>query len=358
MKHNNNTVAVYTLNDTPVKSPEKVDGFLDHGLLINDLAAHGLHLVVANKRTFEERRVYTPVSLGDSGHFRYDEIALDPADIDAMHVRLATETKNPTAAATPSLNSNALKEFALSKYNLYEQILRDQQIETHYMSMQADDFDMMRDNLEALASDQVVLKSNSGAGGSSTKIFSKKEAMQWINDNIGLEGVKPQVLQAKVNFGELPQGITATDTDTWQPLIDRARQEKLLSELRFFVVKRGAEHDVVPLLRVVPDKSKSMSGSNDVYIEVALPDDLHEALSRNSAAILDAACEKSGAGNFAIGAIDYYFDEHQMPVVGDANLRSPALPTTDTTPRAGRMMHRSLARTMRAMIDEKDGQHA
>ena len=346
---NTDTVSIHALHDT---TQEKLDLFTDSGRFANDLALHGLDLVISSKLTFDEGRAQS-VSRNVAGETSYGETSIDPDRVAAMHVRLIGKVNRPGTEGVPKINTNALKGLAGSKYDLYNRVLKQDQVPTHFMSMEVDDFEATVDAINAVETENVVIKSNSGAGGYSTKIRSKMDAIDWVRNTMGTDDAKPQILQAQIMPGSLPAGISGTDEYS-RSLIERTRKETLLHELRMFAIKRGDECDVVPVLRVVPDKNLPMQGRNDDYLDVEIEDELLTALALSSKRIMDTACVESGAGDFALGAIDYYFDDDGLPHVMEANLRSPQLPSTNDTPLAGRAAHASLALSFRQMIDQRN----
>ena len=344
---NTDFVSIHTLKDTP---SEKLDLFTDEGRFADDLAAHGLELLISNKGTFESGRALN-VTRTDEGVSAYVP-SIAEGEISAMHVRLIGKVNVSGSEDVLKVNDNSLKALAGSKYELYKQVLVGEQVETHFVSMQPNDFDVISDMIDAIATDNVVLKSNSGSGGHTTKIQTKKAAIQWVRENMSETNAIPQILQAQVIPGPIPDSVRGVD-EYGKHLTERARKEGLLYELRMFAIKRGENCDMVPVLRVVPDKDLPMKGTNDDYLDVELDSELFAALALSAKKIMDDVCQKSNAGDFALGAIDYYFDENGIPHVMEANLRSPQLPSTNDTPIAGRNAHKALALSFREMIDQR-----
>jgi len=338
-------VSVHMLRDT---TPEKQAAVLDHGRFIDDLARCGLGVVLSNKNTFLRGDAVIPAAIGDDMVLRTEKV--EPEAIDAMYARLLAPVTVEGSEDIPKLNENPLKRLAASKIDLYHQVLKDYQVPTYFVSMQREDFGEAADIISAMATDRVVLKRNSGAGGMSTRILEKADALAWVDEQIE-NGAKPHILQPEVMFGVLPASITAAHEDD-RPLIDRARRERLLYELRAFVVKRGDEFDVVPILRVVPDKTKPMQGHNDDYIDIVLEDELMNVVRETSTVITENASRVAGNIPYVIGAVDYYFDEEGTIKVMEANYRSPQLPVTRENPIAGRATHIAVADALLGMVSD------
>ncbi len=345
---NTDSVTIHTLRNT---TQERLDLFTDDGRFADDLAVHGLDLLVSSRDTFDLGNVHR-VTRDSDGVSSYTAESVDIDTIAAMHVRLIGSVNRSGSEDILKVNDNSLKDLAGSKYDLYEKVLSEDQVQTHFISMRPEDFEVISDTINAIATDNVVLKSNSGSGGYSTKIQNKQAAIEWVRNNMSDADVTPQILQALVMPGGLPEGIVGVD-EYGKKLIERTRKEQLLYELRMFSVKRGEKCDVIPVLRVVPNKDLPMQGRNDDYLDVEIDDDLFAALAVSAKRIMDAACKESNAGDFALGAIDYYFDEEGFPHVMEANLRSPQLPSTNDTPIAGRSAHKAMALSFREMIDQR-----
>lgn len=344
----NPVVAIHTLRNT---SPEDIAHFLDDGRLIKDLNDLGQDVVITDFDTFDNGVAQIP-HLDQDGAIVLTKTSIDPKSIGAMRVRPLGPVTHPKSVDIPKLNSNSLKQFASSKIELYRQVLSDYQVPTEFLSMEKGSFDMMADIIHGVIGDEVVMKSNSGNGGFSTKILSKADALRWVAEELEKDNPKPQVVQEKVAFGPLPEGISAIGTDQGIDLVKFARQEALLSEVRMCVLKRGDITEVVPALRVVFNKTLSMQGNNDRYVDITLDDDLNTALTDAALDIVDKATQAVGGEKYVIGAIDFYFDEFGLPHVMDANLRSPGLPSTHTSPSNGRTAHKALAATLAAMAGE------
>ncbi len=352
MDHSNNNLDLVSVHTRLDATTEKLDLFTDHGRFANDLAHHGLELVITNKDSFTNNTAKTVTRSLTDGSTSYDDVDINPRDIHAMYGRLISPVTRPQGSETiPKINSNELKKLASSKFELYTRVLSEEQVPTWFISMQPDDYETSVKAIEAIAGTNVVLKANKGSGGQSTKISSKHDAIAWINAEMLKPEPTAQILQAQINFGPIPNEVNAV-SDYGKSLIERARREGLLSELRMFTIKRDDEFDTIPVLRIVPDKSLPMQGHNDDYIDVNLPDELYNALKMSSIRIADKVCEEVGGDRFAIGAVDYYFDYQGLPRVGEANFRSPQLPTTNETPVAGRGVFRSMAKTLHAMTEQ------
>lgn len=344
-------VSVHTLRDTRL---EKRKDIVDGGRFIDDVAVHGLQLVMSSRNTFDKGQLFIPEHAADGGvDFRLGE--LDPeTPIEALYGRVISTIKAPGSEGIPMLNTNEVKTLAGSKIDLYRRVLADYQVPTELISMEAGSFDAAAETISGVTTDTVVLKSNRGAGGYSTKIMPKAEALEWVAAQIATGEAPAHIVQPEIMFGRLPEGIKAIGTDDEKTLVERAKKEKLLTELRMFVVKRASQHDIVPILRVVPSEGMPMQGQNDDYVDVELPDDLMEVLQAVSGDIIDRVAVEADA-EYVLGAIDYYFDEHGLPHVMEANFRSPQLPVTRENPRAGRLVHMSVAEALAGMVTSKKG---
>jgi hypothetical protein len=344
---NNEKVSVHTLQRSPLEDAEP---FTDHGRLVRDLGALGLDLYITTKKTFTEGSALRVRS--SDGGVQLEPVTIDGAEIRAMHNRIIDPNVISGTENLPMLNSYNMKDFAGSKMRLYDVALRDYQPPTQLIDINNDSYENIEAVIESVASPEVVLKSNSGSGGGSIKILDKKRAMEWVDRALKAGDAKPQIVQPKVKIGALPDGIRAISPDD-RALVDKVRREKSLAELRMFVVKRGQEFDLVPILRaVVEDDSQFMTSHNDAYIDVELPDDLHEALSKSTKDIINKVTAQSG-DKYALGAVDFYFDEHGLPMVMEGNFRNPALPLTAESQVAGRKMHLALAKTLAQMSAER-----
>ena len=346
---NTELVAVHTRADATI---DKLNLATDHGRFANDLAHHGLELVITNKDSFTNNTAKTVTRSVVDGSTDYSDIDINPQAIQAMYGRLiAPVTRPPGSETIPKINSNELKKIAASKFDLYTRVLSAEQVPTWFISMQPDDYETSIKAIEAIVGTNVVLKANQGSGGKTTKIHSKEEAVAWIDAEMLKTDPIAQILQAQIEFGTIPEEIKGV-SDYGKTLLKRARKENLLTELRMFTIKRDDEFDTIPVMRIVPDKSLPMQGHNDDYIDVELPEDMYNALKVTSIRIIDKVCEEAGGDRFAIGAVDYYFDKQGFPRVGEANFRSPQLPTTNETPVAGRGVFRSMAKTLHAMSEK------
>lgn len=339
-------VSVHTLRDTGL---EKRKDIVDGGRFIDDVAAHGLQLVMSSRNTFDKGQLFVPEHNGDGGvDFRLGES--DPnTPIEALYGRVISTIKAPGSEGIPMLNTNEVKTLAGSKIDLYRRVLAEYQVSTELISMEAGSFAAAADTIGNVATDTVVLKSNRGSGGYSTKIMPKANALEWVSAQILAGDTPAHIVQPEIMFGRLPEGINAIGTDDEKALVERAKKEKLLTELRMFVVKRADQHDIAPILRVVPTEGMPMQGQNDDYVDVELPDDLMQALQEVSSDIIDRVASEADA-EYVLGAIDYYFDEHGLPHVMEANFRSPQLPVTRENPRAGRLVHTSVAHALAGMV--------
>jgi hypothetical protein len=342
-------VSVHTSGET---TPDEMQEFIDHGQLAFDLAKTGLSLVLTNKKTFtEDGAVKRPIWHESGLSFRDDRI--DPDRLSAMHVRLLPKINVEGSEAIPKLNSNEVKDLARDKYDMYRRVLHDYQVPTELLSVENQTFDEMVDTIAAVDGDQVVIKKNTGSSGYSTKVLEKFEAVDWLSRELTAEGgMKPHILQPKIEFGRLPADITTSD-QRYNGLVERAKREKLLTELRMFVVKRGDQHDLTPVLRIVPDEKLRMEGQNDVYVDTELPDDLERAVNEATIAITDKLSGEVGGEKYMLGAVDYYFDKHGMPHVMEANFRSPQLPVSRDNPVAGQDTHQAVAMALADMANER-----
>jgi glutathione synthase/RimK-type ligase-like ATP-grasp enzyme len=326
--------------------------FVDFGHFASDVAAHGLSVVISNKATFtEDGTVWTP-RLDKNGQID-DLVAtkIDPQDIAASHVRVLPEVNVAGGENIPKLNSNEVKRLARDKYGLYKRVLSDYQVETSLLSTDLQTYDEMVEVIAGVDGTEVVLKNNTGSGGRSTKTFAKEDAAAWLDEAIRSEGgLKPQILQPKLEFGRLPSDIETSDGDK-RELLRRAQTEDLLSELRIFVVKRGMNHELVPILRIVPNSGDSMA--SDEYVDAILPNDLQKAVFEATREITDKVATEASGTKYVLGAVDFYFDKHQAPHVMEANFRSPTLPLTEESPVAGRRMHKAVAATLAEMAGKE-----
>jgi hypothetical protein len=340
-------VSVHTLENT---SGGNISRFIDDGQLIDDMNKFGLDMVISNKGTFDRGDVLVPL-VEKSGNITFQPSKLGAVSLQAMHVRPIASIKRPGSEGIPILNPNNLKEMASNKYNLYKKVLEDYQTPMHLLPLESECIADMENVIDDIASDRVVIKSNKGYGGNSTKFMSKSEALLWLSREIeSREEAKDYIVQPEIMFGRLPDGICAIGTEEEKSLVKKARKDELLTELRMFVVKRGANSDIIPILRIVPEKGAMMQRQNDVYVDVDLPDDLHTALDETVLDIMDRVSSVVDGGVLhAIGAVDFYFDKHSIPHVMEANFRSPQLPITRENPVAGRAIHESVAATLADM---------
>jgi hypothetical protein len=332
------TIAIHILTDT---TDQKIDRFLDGGRLVSDLNDRGYSVALTDRNVFDATSAARRVVMGDGG-YSLEDVAADVSSIHTMRSHLTIPLRRAGTEAIPKLNSNNLKELAGSKIELYERVLADYQVSTDLISMQPEDFDTIADLIHAVASKDVVLKSNAGLGGTSTRMFDKNEAIAWVAQQIEAGNTKPHILQPKIEFGRLPDDIRGIGEESDQ-LVKRARKENLLTELRFYALKNNEAIETIPVLRVVPVEGLPMQGSNDTYVEIELSDDLRIALDESTRAIIRKATDASGGDTHALGAVDYYFDSHGLPHVMEANFRTPGLPTSKLLPRAGRLVHSVLA---------------
>lgn len=344
-------VAVHTLQNT---TPEKSLHFVDDGRLIQDVAELGGTLVLSTRDTFDKGEYRIP-HIEKDGNVQFSAASLGTDSLSALYARPTGSINRPGSESVPKLNANELKTLAGSKIELYEKVLSSYQVETHLVGFD-DPLAMasIADTVHAVATDRVILKENGGFGGYSTKVMEKNDALSWISEQLETGKTPDHVLQPQIMFGRLPDGIAAVGTPDEKALVERARKDALLTELRMFVVKRGEDLDMVPILRVVPDKTLAMKGTNDDYIDVEMPDDLLAALRFSTADIMNRATAAAGDVEFALGAVDYYFDEQGLPAVMEANFRSPQLPITSENPIAGRALHKSIAKTLIAMSNQKE----
>src|SRR3990167_10893459 len=111
---NTDFVSIHTLKDTP---SEKLDLFTDEGRFADDLAAHGLELLIYNKGTFESGRALN-VTRTDEGVSAYVP-SIAEGEISAMHVRLIGKVNVSGSEDVLKVNDNSLKALAGSKYELY-----------------------------------------------------------------------------------------------------------------------------------------------------------------------------------------------------------------------------------------------
>lgn len=338
-------VSVHTLTTT---SPEKRRGVVDDGHLIKDLGEHGLRLVLSSKRTFTDGEAILP-SLSRDGELSFASAQVDPDTIQAMHVRPYIPIRVAGSERVPMLNPNSLKELAGSKIELYRHVLHTYQVPTAFLSMEPGSFSYAAELIEEVTTPRVVLKQNAGRGGYSTRILPKVEALAWVGQQIE-EGAKPHIVQPEIMFGPIPPSVRAVKGDVKAAhLIERAREEGLLSELRMFVLKRGDEHDTIPVLRIVREEGMPMQGQNDDYVDIELDDALMVGLSDATIDITDRTAKAAGDKAFVLGAVDFYFNPEGLPGLMEANFRSPELPTTNDTPIAGRASHRAVAKTLASM---------
>jgi hypothetical protein len=344
-KYPHGLVAVHTRVNTTTRH---LDLATDHGRFADDLADLGYGLVITNRNTFSDGNVKIASRSKTDDSVTYTDAHIDPEDILAIHSRMVIPLVDPVSDLIPKINSNNLKHLVSSKFNLYEKVLSNEQVPTWFISMNPDDYNASIESIKNIDTTSVVLKANKGSGGYTTKIHSKKAAIKWINGEMLKPEPVAQILQALIDFGTIPEGVYGV-SDYAKELIVRARKENLLTELRIFTLKRNDEFDTVPVLRIVPDKNLPMQGRNDVYLDVRLSDELYESLRASSIRITNKVCEEAGNDQFAIGAVDYYFDKHGVPRVAEANFRSPQLPTTNTTPIAGRAVFQSTAKTLHVM---------
>ncbi|MCL2038193.1 hypothetical protein FWG95_04320 [Candidatus Saccharibacteria bacterium] len=343
---NRNIVSVHTSIDTTDANRHK---FVDDGLFVQDIAEKGLQLVLSGKRTFTEGGLVHRPFFGRDGVLSFQEEVISPDDIQAMHVRLVPSINVDGSETIPKLNSNNVKKLAGSKYELYRRVLEGYQVPTQLISTDTD-LATMEEMIAVVSGQDVVLKSNSGAGGKSTKIMPKEEALQWLISQIDSDtGLRPQILQPRIRFGRLPEEIEAVD-EAYRGLVERAKREDLLSELRMFIVKRGNAHTLAPVLRIVPNIGDKMG--NDVYVDADLPDDLYVALAETTEDIINRVAQETGE-EYILGAVDFYFDPERMPHVMEANLRSPELPVTRQNPLSGRKMHKAVASVLSDIVNER-----
>ena len=342
------TIAIHTL---PNSSDQMISRFLDGGKLVDHLNERGYTVSLTNRDVFDATSAAHRV-ISSKDNYTLEPTATDISSIDAMYSRLAGPVRRPGIELIPKLNSNELKTLAGSKIELYRQVLSEYQVPTEFVSMQAEDFNETADLIHAVATDTVVIKGNGGFGGASTNVLEKKDAIAWVAQQIEAGNEKPQILQPKIEFGRLPDGIRGVGEDQ-ALLVERARKENLLTELRFYALKKNDTIDTVPVLRVVPTTGLPMQGSNDVYVEIDLSDDLREALDEITRAIVRKATAAANGDNHAIGAVDYYFDAHALPHVMEANFRTPGLPASNLLPRAGRLAHTLLADVLVSMAQNE-----
>lgn len=347
---NEPTIAIHTL---PNSSNQSVSRFLDGGRLVGDLNDRGYSVNLTNRDVFDATSAAQRI-LTDGNGYTLQTVDSDSSSIRAMYSRLVNPVRRPGTEAIPKLNSNELKQLAGSKIELYRQVLSEYQVPMHLVSMEAVDFNATADLIHSVATDMVVLKANGGFGGASTNVFDKKNALAWIAQQIETGNAKPQVLQPKIEFGRLPDSIRGVGEDS-AALVERARKEQLLTELRFYALKNNETIDTIPVLRVVMAAGQPMQGSNDVYVEVELSDDLREVLDETTRTVVRKATDVSNGDNYAIGAVDYYFDIHGLPHVMEANFRAPGLPETKKLPRAGRLAHTLIADILVNMADKEGG---
>jgi len=341
-------IAIHTL---PGSSDQMINGFLDGGKLANHLNDRGYAVNLTNRDVFDSTSAALRVISSGDGYSLQPTDA-DISSIDAMYSRLAAPIRRPGTESIPKLNSNELKTLAGSKIDLYRQVLSEYQVPTQLISMKADDFSETADLIHAVATGTVVLKGNSGFGGASTNVLDKKEAVSWVAQQIEAGNEKLHILQPKIEFGRLPDGIQGVGEEN-ASIVDRARRENLLTELRFYALKKNDTIDTVPVLRVVPTAGLPMQGSNDIYVEIDLSDDLREVLDETTRTIVRKATDAVKGSSHALGAIDYYFDVNGLPHVMEANFRTPGLPASNLLPRAGHLAHTLLADVLVSMAQDK-----
>lgn len=347
MRHNISAptaVAVHTLETT---SPDRQLAFIDHGRFAQDLAVHGLALCVTNKGTFSHGGASSVTSEG-----ALVPVQIDTEGLGAMHVRPLANINVAGSEGILKLNENSLKDLGRSKIELYRNVLSSYQVPTEFLSLLPEDLEAARMIIDAIATPEVALKSNSGAGGGSTKILDKSRAIAWLTEAVSSGNEKPHIVQPKVEFGRLPRSITAIGSEAQQALVKRAYTENLLTELRFFTTKFKDDIRCVPVLRVVPVEGMSMSGQNDEYVDVEIEAELHAVLEEAARTIINKAAQVSGVDH-ALATIDFYFDKNGNPHVMEGNLRSPQLPTTRENPVSGRLVHQAVASVLAGMALKK-----
>jgi hypothetical protein len=326
---------------------EKMLDFIDNGLFCDDLAAHGISLVISTRELLDKDKIIAP-TVDLSGNVVLKEASLNGSSIDALNVRTSMRIKYPGYESIPKLNSNKLKA-SMSKYSLYQKVLHDYQVPTYFLSSEGNHDNEFIGIINNISTENVVIKNDMGCGGSSTKILSKSEAITWLEAQIKAAPGISYIVQPQISFGCLPKELKAVGTQYDKDLLDRARNENLLTELRMFIVKCGEKLDIVPLLRIMPDKTVSMTHSS-VSIDIELPDSLHQTLYDISKDTTNRILDMVGVSSHAVGAIDFYFDCYGEPRIMEANFRSPELPLTREKPIAGRAVHRAVAATLADMI--------
>lgn len=341
------TIVVNTLRNT---SDEKHHQVMDNGMFIDDLAKHGLEPLVTNRDSYDTGVVLRPRLEADGTLvFNPETVAVESlSNVLSMHNRVLGEMLAPAAASIPMLNANELKQYASSKYRLYNDVLEPHQVHTELLTIDKDSFSNISEIVDAVASESVIIKSNSGSGGSSTEVLKKSTVVEWAQELLKQDKKGEYIIQPKIEFGPIPQGIQGVTEDE-KALINRARSQNLLSELRMLTVKSGEKFQFVPVMRVVVEQGQRMGSASDTYVDVNLPDELNEQLCNTSKAVVAQTAEKAGDIQNVLAAVDYYFTPSGEIKIMEANFRSPQIPRTRNNPVAGRQIHQAVASALASM---------
>lgn len=345
-----NTEKLVTIHTLPNSKPEKYEEVMDHGRFVADLEGQGLTPVITNRQSFNSGEILRP-RLDESGRltFREETIALDGLrSAAAMHNRVLSSLTAPEAALIPKLNDNAIKDYARSKYRLYEDILHDYQAPTSFLAIEQDGFTDIAAALESIETQHVVLKSDSGTGGKSMEKVERTEVASWAAHLLEQGKAGAYILQPDIAFGKIPAGIQGVG-ESARNLITRARRDNLLSELRMLTVKNGSSYDFVPIMRVVTEEGERMGSASDVYVDIDVPDELESQLRDVSRTVVEEAAAKAGGISQVLAAADYYFTDDGQPRIMELNLRSPQIPRSRVNPVAGRRIHEVVANSLAAM---------
>ena len=325
----------------------------DNGALIRDLADRGLSAVVTNLDTFSGGGLaFLPRISGENVTF--EPARVDTSGLKVMYNRMVYPHKRPEVAHIKKLNDNRLKEYADSKYLLYQELLKAYQVTTEIIHMDTANADEVESVLEVFASTpNITVKADKGNGGGSTAHMPLSELAAYVDVKMKEDKTPNLVVQPTINFGPLPAGIRAHSEED-QELVDATRSQGLLNEVRMMAVMSGERLTLVPVLRVVVKSGEVMGDASDRYIDVELPDEMVVKLEAITTEVVRGAAENAGNIQHLVAAVDYYFDNDGEPFIMEANMRSPAVPRTHTTPKSGRLLHTAIADTMYDMVQQKD----